>query len=97
LIKLPPFSWFVEGNAHSGSSGTDPGKGALSTNTFNFNVNIDSNEDQDKIIAVNCFIQPPWPDKADKSTINSMNFPFSPEGLQQAENWLNVMESNFIK
>ena len=29
MIIIPPFSWFKEGNGYTGSSGTDPEKGAL--------------------------------------------------------------------
>ena len=38
MIIVPPFSWFKEGNGYTGSSGTDPEKGALCVKTFHFRL-----------------------------------------------------------
>lgn len=96
MIIIPAFSWFRAGNAYTGSSGTDPSKGALCVKTFHFKLEIIQDEDGNKQIKATGYMENPWPDGKDESTVNSSLFPFDTEGLEQAKAWLGQEEKRLL-
>lgn len=97
MIIVPAFSWFRDGNAYTGSSGTDPQKGSLCVKTFHFRISIVQEESGEKQIEVTDFIENPWPDGKDESSSSSQRFPFGPDGLEQAKAWLHEEESRLLQ
>lgn len=88
MIMIPAFSWFREGNSFSGSSGTDPAKGALCTRTFHYRLDILPEENGDSIIEATCRAENPWPEGNDPDSRRSSRFPLTEDGLEEAKTWL---------
>lgn len=96
MIELPNRVWFLQKQGHkyltntySGSLGTSPQTGCISTTTFNYRVYVKiTAENQPISFHAECFWRTPWSHGAKIVDFVECEFSISQDGLQDAENWL---------
>jgi hypothetical protein len=78
-------------NAHSGSMGTQADHGVVCARTFNyrFYADLSGGEWEKFIIVAEAFVRLPWSEGGTQTAPEQMRFPCTPEGLAEAEVWLN--------
>lgn len=95
-IELPSYDWFTAefdkatglGNCWSGSRGTDPKRGGLSTSLFEYTVTMKKNEDKSLTLTATHWVRPPWPALLDRSCAVAKTFDGSQAGIDEAAAWL---------
>ena len=103
MVKLPNYVWFLgnipfrgDGNIYSGSAGCDPFYGNDSSKTFRCRVWL-SKTDDGLILNAAHYLGEYSYDSTDKEIINETTFEASPQGISEAESWLNEAEENALK
>ena len=96
-IDLPPYHWFLskheEGfvaNAYSGSLGTFPEQGCVSTRTFNYRVYVDisSGDESNFCLIAERYIIQPWNSDGNMTDFERVEFESSEKGVADAEVWI---------
>lgn len=103
MISLMSINWFVNAqdgrtvtNILTGSVGTDPQKGVLTSSTFNYKVCVENAGEENACLVADCWITAPWSEDSVKSDVESKAFPCTQEGVEQAESWLNSLADQKI-
>lgn len=103
MVKLPNYIWFLgnipfrgDGNIYSGSAGCDPFYGNNSLKTFRCRVWLNKTDDGLILHAAHYLGEYSY-DSTDKEIINEKTFEASPQGISEAELWLNEAEINALK
>lgn len=98
MIKLPNLDWFMgmlkfrgDGNYFSGSFGCDPSLGNNDSKTFRYRVWVEKNDDSFILKAVYYYGIYSY-EATDKSIMKVNDFEASPEGILEAQNWLQSAE-----
>lgn len=102
MIKLPSHLWFMglitfkgKGNRYSGSFGCDPAKGNIDGNIFRYSVWIDRDEDENFILKAVYYVGINALDSTDESLVTEKIFKSSPEGILEAQEWLQNSADDF--
>lgn len=103
MVKLPNYIWFLgnipfrgDGNIYSGSAGCDGFYGNINDKTFRCRVWLSKTDDGLILNAAHYNGENAY-DATDKSIIVEKTFSASPEGIIEAEQWLNEAEETAIK
>ncbi len=98
MISLMSINWFVNAqdgrtvtNILTGSVGTDPQKGVLTSSTFNYKVCVENAGEENACLVADCWMTSPWNEDSVKTDVESKAFPCTQEGVEQAESWLNSL------
>ncbi len=103
MVKLPNYIWFLgnipfrgDGNIYSGSAGCDPFYGIVPSKTFRYRVWLSKNDDGLTLNAAH-YVGEKTYDSTDNELINEKTFDASPQGIADAETWLNEAEEKTLK
>lgn len=103
MVKLPNYIWFLgnipfrgDGNVYSGSAGCDEFYGNINGKTFRYRVWLEKNDDGLILNAVHYNGENAY-DATDKTILVEKTFEASPEGISEAEKWLNEAQENAVK
>ena len=95
-ITPPLADWFFQTehnkkitNEYTGSVRAEEDKGTLHTYTFNYFVRVNTEAD-DPILELKTFWIAPWSEKLTRSKDAEASFPCTPEGIAEAEKWLDA-------
>lgn len=94
MIKLPNYVWFLgnipfrgDGNIYSGSAGCDPMFGNITDKVFRYRVWLNKTDDGFELVA--CHYNGEYNyESTDPEIITEKKFNASPEGIIEAQNWL---------
>lgn len=103
MVKLPQIDWFMgmlkfrgEGNIYSGSAGCDPMLGNIESKIFRCRAWIEKKDD--KFILKAAYYNGLYSYEAtDKSIITEKEFEASPDGILQAQSWLQTAEDDAVE
>ncbi len=103
MVKLPNYIWFLgnipfrgDGNIYSGSAGCDPFYGNIDTKTFRYRVWL-SKADDGLVLNAAHYIGENSYDSTLKDIINEKTFEASPQGISEAQDWLNEAQESALK
>ena len=82
-VNLPSLKWFMFRNVYTGSLGTDPARGCLSTTTLNYRVHV-----MGGALCVQCWLQPPWNSPEKNSDVLRKQFAATDSGINEVKSWL---------
>lgn len=102
MVKLPNYVWFLgnipfrgAGNVYSGSAGCDPMLGNISSKVFRYRVWIQKNDDGMRLIAGHYIGEYNY-ESTDSEIITEKVFDASPEGILEAESWIQDAQDNAL-
>lgn len=102
MIKLPNYVWFLgnipfrgDGNIYSGSAGCDPMLGNITDKVFRYRVWLNKTDDGFQLIAGYYNGEYNY-ESTDPAIITEKVFAASPEGILEAQNWLQAAQDNAL-
>lgn len=102
-IFVPLMSWLIGGsriggsyNTYTGSTGTDPLKGAFGQKIFNYRICVEKNEEDAEYIYVSVYYGMNSYEKQDEDEITVNIFDLKEDSIEEIKNWLEEMAEKFF-